>query len=412
MEIENLFQGPGLVIDDKVFDDSGDCIVRIVSYLESLGYPLAKYDSVLDLKGENCMSFSFILLDWELVSVTDEAGLPIQGAEVAAQSAKEGLVKLLKEVLEKCYLPIFIFSNSAPKDIERELRKNGVDIKSGQLPILIEHKANLVSDQGVLLMGKIRDWVDKMPSIYVLKEWENAIGQAKTHTFKSLANTHSWPVIMWNAAHDDHVPESEEMMELLTQNVFGRMHPVSIEKDQLDKDDALDSNIESLLDVLSVQRFDGRVNKETSTTGDFYKIGSEYYVNIRPACDCVARGKDTNVYLVKAQQMHNKSVKELFLSDYGNFTEKNNEAIVGPLYKKKFYKILFHSTTIWPYDSVKDGKVGRILPPFIRHITERYGLYIQRQALPRLPLEVIYTKDEIVKIREKKEQTQPSDEPG
>ncbi|MBR6972727.1 MAG: hypothetical protein IKH89_08305 [Bacteroidales bacterium] len=411
MEIENLFQGPGLVIDDKVFDDSGDCIVRIVSYLESLGYPLAKYDSVLDLKGENCMSFSFILLDWELVSVTDEAGLPIQGAEVAAQSAKDGLVKLLKEVLEKCYLPIFIFSNSAPKDIERELRKNGVDIKSGQLPILIEHKANLVSDQGVLLMGKIRDWVDKMPSIYVLKEWENALGQAKTHTFKSLANTHSWPVIMWNAAHDDHVPESEEMMELLTQNVFGRMHPVSIEKDQLDKDDALDSNIESLLDVLSVQRFDGRVNKETSTTGDFYKIGSKYYVNIRPACDCVARGKDTNVYLVEAQQM-TKSVKDLFLSEYGNFTEKNNEAILGPLYKKKFYRILFHSTTIWAYDRVKDGKVGRILPPFIRHITERYGLYIQRQALPRIPLEVFYTKEEIVKIREKKGQSQPSDEPG
>lgn len=406
-----MFQGPGLVIDDKVFDDSGDCIVRIVSYLESLGYPLAKYDSVLDLKGENCMSFSFILLDWELVSVTDEAGLPIQGAEVAAQSAKDGLVKLLKEVLEKCYLPIFIFSNSAPKDIERELRKNGVDIKSGQLPILIEHKANLVSDQGVLLMGKIRDWVDKMPSIYVLKEWENALGQAKTHTFKSLANTHSWPVIMWNAAHDDHVPESEEMMELLTQNVFGRMHPVSIEKDQLDKDDALDSNIESLLDVLSVQRFDGRVNKETSTTGDFYKIGSKYYVNIRPACDCVARGKDTNVYLVEAQQM-TKSVKDLFLSEYGNFTEKNNEAILGPLYKKKFYRILFHSTTIWAYDRVKDGKVGRILPPFIRHITERYGLYIQRQALPRIPLEVFYTKEEIVKIREKKGQSQPSDEPG
>ena len=406
-----MFQGPGLVIDDKVFDDSGDCIVRIVSYLESLGYPLAKYDSVLDLKGENCMSFSFILLDWELVSVTDEAGLPIQGAEVAAQSAKDGLVKLLKEVLEKCYLPIFIFSNSAPKDIERELRKNGVDIKSGQLPILIEHKANLVSDQGVLLMGKIRDWVDKMPSIYVLKEWENALGQAKTHTFKSLANTHSWPVIMWNAAHDDHVPESEEMMELLTQNVFGRMHPVSIEKDQLDKDDALDTNIESLLDVLSVQRFDGRVNKETSTTGDFYKIGSKYYVNIRPACDCVARGKDTNVYLVEAQQM-TKSVKDLFLSEYGNFTEKNNEAILGPLYKKKFYRILFHSTTIWAYDRVKDGKVGRILPPFIRHITERYGLYIQRQALPRIPLEVFYTKEEIVKIREKKGQSQPSDEPG
>lgn len=407
-----MFQGPGLVIDDKVFDDSGDSIVRIVSYLESLGYPLAKYDSVLDLKGANCRSFSFILLDWELVSVTDEAGMPIQGAQEAAKTAKEGLVNLLKEVLEKCYLPIFIFSNDYPNNIVKDLRKEGIDIKAEQLPILIKHKSDLVLGQSVLVMDKIREWVDKMPSIYVLKEWENAIGQAKTDTFRSLANTHSWPVIMWNAAYDDHVPESEEMMELLTQNVFGRMLPVSIEKAQLDKDDATDINIEALLDVLSVQRFDGRVNKETSTTGDFYKIGSKYYINIRPACDCVARGDDTNVYLVEAIQMTNVKTKEAFQMDYGNFKENNNEAIVGPLFGKKFYRILFHSTTICEYEKMVDNKVGRILPPFIRHITERYGLYIQRQALPRIPLETFYTKEEIVEIRKKNEPARPLDEPG
>lgn len=407
-----MFQGPGLVIDDKVFDDSGDSIVRIVSYLESLGYPLAKYDTVLDFKGENCMSFSFILLDWELVSVTDEAGIPIPGAEEASKTAKEGLVKLLKEVLEKCYLPIFIFSNDHPTNIVKELRKEGIDIKTAHFPIFIKHKADLVSGQGVLLMEKIREWVDKMPSIYVLKEWENAVGQAKTNTFMSLANTHSWPVIMWNAAHEDHVQESEEMMELLTQNVFGRMLPLNIEKEQLDKDDAADLSIETLLDVLSVQRFDGRVNKDMSTTGDFYRIGSKYYVNIRPACNCVARGEDTNVYLVEAQQISNKVVKKLYMPDFGNFTEKNNEAIVGPLYGKKFYRILFRSTTIYEYDTVKNSKVGRILPPFIRHITERYGLYIQRQALPRIPLETFLTKEEIAEIRKHDEPAPPSEEPG
>jgi hypothetical protein len=410
MEIEKLFQGPGLVIDDKVFDGSGDSIVNIVSYLESLGYPLAKYDTVLDLKGENCRAFSFILLDWELVSVTDEAGMPIQGAQEAANTVKEGLVNFMKEVLDKCYLPIFIFSNRPSKDIDRELRKADIKIKENHLPILIKHKADLVSAQGVVtVMDKIREWVDKMPPIYVLKEWENGVARAKTETFKSLAHTHSWPVIMWNTAHDDSVPESEEMMELLTQNVFGRMLPVSIEKNQLDKDDAADLDNETLLDVLSVQRFDGRVNKETSTTGDFYKIGSKYYVNIRPACDCVARGKDTNVYLVEAHQMTNVKAKESFQKDFGGFTEKNNEAIVGPLCGKKFYNILFHSTTICEYDKVKDSKIGRILPPFIRHITERYGLYIQRQALPRLPLETFYKPEEIEQLKGEKEATE---EPG
>lgn len=409
MEIEKLFQGPGLVIDDKVFDGSGDSIVNIVSYLESLGYPLAKYDTVLDLKGENCRAFSFILLDWELVSVTDEAGMPIQGAQEAAKMAKKGLVKLLKEVLDKCYLPIFIFSNDHPRTIEKELRKEGIDKKADQLPIMIERKTDLVSGPNVLVMEKIQEWVDKMPSIYVLKEWENAVGQAKTETFKSLANTHSWPTIMWDAAHDDHVDESEEIFELLSQNVFGKMLPVKIEKAQLDKDDNKEFNRDSLMTVLTVQRFDSHFNVEWSTTGDFYKIDKKYYVNIRPACDCVVRGTDNDVYLVEADQLRDAEAKESFNKVYGNFSEKNNEAIIGPLYKNKFYRILFHSTKVFKYDDVKNLKKGRILPPFIRHITERYGLYMQRQALPRLPLEAFYKPEEIEHYKGEKE---AGEEPG
>lgn len=409
MEIEKLFQGPGLVIDDKVYENSGDSIVRIVDFLESKGIPLAKYNTIQDFKGENCRKFSFVLLDWELVSIEDSDGNPIQGAEEASKTVKEDLIKLLKEVLNTCYIPIFIFSNVYPKNIEKELRKAGIEAKDPSVPILIKHKSDLITDKGVLVLDKIREWVDKMPSIYVLKEWENAVDNAKTDTFKSLANTHSWPSIMWNAAHEDHVNESEEMFDLISQNVFGRMWRVSIEKEQLDKDDIEKPNTDDLLNVLSIQRFDNRVNRDVSTTGDFYKIGSKYYVNVRPACDCVIRGDDTNVYLIQAQPITRTSAKNNFLTEFGTFSEKNNEAIIGPLYNKKFFQFFFHSTYIYEYETIKESKIGRILPPFIRHITERYGLYIQRESLPRIPIEAVYSTDEIPSSPDTKDN---QDEPG
>ena len=47
MNIEELFSGIGMVIDDQVFNqESSDKIIRIVENLESKGFPLAKYDKI------------------------------------------------------------------------------------------------------------------------------------------------------------------------------------------------------------------------------------------------------------------------------------------------------------------------------------------------------------------------------
>lgn len=85
----------------------------------------------------------------------------------------------------------------------------------------------------------------------------------------------------------------------------------------------------------------------------------------------------------------NSKAKELFDGKYGIFNEHNNEAILGPLINNKFYLFKFQEIIIKKYDDIKDFKIGRILQPFIRHITERYALYIQRQALPRIPNQAV-----------------------
>lgn len=161
-----------------------------------------------------------------------------------------------------------------------------------------------------------------------------------------------------------------------------------------------------MLNVLRAQRLELNPSKDSSMTGDIYKLKGKYYLNIRPTCDCVGRKEQVctdckkqnyciecsnanKVYLIKFEALKQQEEKDLFEHKYGVFKERNNEAILGPLIGNKFYRFKFQEITIKLYSDVKEYKKGRILQPFIRHITERYALYIQRQALPRIPSQAI-----------------------
>lgn len=161
------------------------------------------------------------------------------------------------------------------------------------------------------------------------------------------------------------------------------------------------STRDEVLNVLRAQRLEANPSKESSMTGDIYKIKGKYYLNIRPTCDCVGRKEQectdckkqnciecsnaNKVYLIKFEALRQNEENVLFEHKYGVFKERNNEAILGPLIDNKFYRFKFQEITVKLYSEVKDKKKARILQPFIRHITERYALYIQRQALPRIP---------------------------
>lgn len=93
--------------------------------------------------------------------------------------------------------------------------------------------------------------------------------------------------------------------------------------------------------------------------------------------------------MIQFDKLSSGQVSDLFEERYGTFKERNNEAILGPLMNNKFYSFKFQDVIIKKYDDIKNDKIGRILQPFIRHITERYALYTQRQALPRIPSQAI-----------------------
>ena len=118
MENENLFKGIGMVVDDHVNKEE-DTINGIVKYLENDNHlPLVKYKGLPDNIESICFSsLSFLLLDWELNTLVDEAGNPIQNANLKEQNARDN-VEFIKQVVDKVVIPIFIFSNGDVNSIK------------------------------------------------------------------------------------------------------------------------------------------------------------------------------------------------------------------------------------------------------------------------------------------------------
>lgn len=393
MNIEELFAGIGVVIDDKVFssNEQEDRIITIVKELEDVRkFPLVKY---ADLPDDGVLAkltnVSFLLLDWEIEPKQEELGEETPNVQLGAALKADNerrVIEIVQKTLQNSLVPVFIFSNQDIDSINRKLTDAGVNLTKSQ--IFIKSKAEL-TDEGALFQ-KIGEWVDGVSGVYVAKAWDNAFNKAKNQFFAEMANnTSHWPKTLFKAAIDDSTEPGVEITQAISQNVISRMQPIEIEQEQIDKDTATPSKDE-VLGIMKGQFFMEKAS-EASMVGDLYKKRGKYYMNIRPTCDCV-EGRDNSdgmLYLLKCSRLTDRQVGKLYLEGDGHFSETIRCAIVGPLYENKFYRIDFSKIDVQEYNQWKDKKVGRILPPIINHITERYSLYVQRQALPRIPKEII-----------------------
>lgn len=394
MNIEELFAGIGVVIDDKVFssNEQEDRIITIVKELEDVRkFPLVKY---ADLPDDGVLAkltnVSFLLLDWEIEPKQEELGEDAPNVQLGAALKADNerrVIEIVQKTLQNSLVPVFIFSNQDIDSINRKLTDAGVDLTKSQ--IFIKSKAEL-TDEGALF-HKIGEWVDGVSGVYVAKAWDNAFNKAKNQFFAEMAsNTSHWPKALFDAAKVDSTDPGEEITQAISQNVVSRMQPIEIEQEQIGKDTAAPSKDE-VLGIMKGQFFLEKAS-EASMVGDLYRKGGKYYMNIRPTCDCVSReGNSDCVYLLSCSRLKDDQVIETF--ENGHFKETIGCAVVGPLYENAVYRIYFKELKREEYSQWKDRKVGRILPPIINHITERYSLYVQRQALPRIPKEIIPSQE-------------------
>lgn len=389
MENENLFKGIGMVVDDHV-NSGNDAINGIVKYLENDNHlPLVKYEDLPDNIEDICFSgLSFLLLDWEL-NTLDVDGFPIPDATLKAQNDRDN-VDFIKHVVNKVVIPIFIFSNEDVNSIKNTLSENNIIDDDEKSPIFILSKSELFDNEKKCIMfDKVNEWLKETPSIYVTQKWKTAYLEAINGMALDMREASPfWPNLLWNCYTSDGVNPSEEISSLINQNALSRILPVEFDQNILSGRKACDEHIlKSLLERQCFMR--NEYLGGLSSTGDIYKWQQKYFLNIRPSCDCVGREGNNKIYLIKGDKVKDKEIQNgLFNDKYGNFNEQSNFVIVGPI-DGFFFRFKFKDIVIEDFEKKKDKRIGRLLPPFITRVTQKYGLYIHRQGLPRLPKEVI-----------------------
>lgn len=409
MNVEELFKGIAVIIDDEI-DDGNANINNILKQIKKKAIPCLTYTT---LPSEDIVrSFhhlAFLLLDWRLVGGELASVEVLDGIKIPDTLSKDKVaenIAFLKTLESICFCPIFIFSNENQEIIIEKLITEGFYSKDKPNRIFVKSKSDLTGKTN--LFKEIETWIKQNPSIYVLKEWEKEYQRSKNQLFSDFQKlSPMWPKIMWETFDEDGVDKSLELGGLISRNLFTRMSPLKFSDEIMNKKGKKINKID-VRQVLEGERFLSKkyLHENEISTGDIFKeeykdgeiVKYKYFLNIRAQCDLL-RSDDMNqveLYCLKGrviqEQNLNKKDGILFHSQLGQFVEKVNHAVIPFLDDGVIIEFLFRDLKILKWKDLKNKRIGRLLPPYINSILQRYALYSQRQGLPRVPKTIIFNK--------------------
>jgi hypothetical protein len=399
MDVVELFKGVAVVIDDEVDDDKAN-IQNILVQIKKQNIPLLTYSAIPFEDASHFQNLSFVLLDWRLIkqeisSEDFEEGITLPPT-LQRYEAQEN-IDFIKKLKEFCFCPIFIFTNEGQEVVIDKLESEGLYSKDKPNHIFIKSKNDLKGK--AKLFSEIEKWLKNNPSVYVLKEWEREYQKSKNKLFTDFQELSSvWPKVMWKNFEDDGANKSFELGELISRNLHTRMTPFEFDNDILGKRGKKIEKSE-LKRVLEGERFlkNENLHQDDISPGDIFKISSNYYVNIRAACDLIPDRLANNssceivqLYLLKGTKLSDGKARSTFNKKYGLFPEIDSQSIIFPLHEGNAIVFRFKNLEIKTWAEIKNKRIGRILPPYINRIQQRYALYLQRQGLPRTPSKAVF----------------------
>jgi len=407
MDIKKLLSGIAIIIDDKIKkEDSKDLILKIRDQLKENQTSILEYE---DLPGEqeiqNFKNISFILLDWELFD------RPEPGMSMDETLFINNNIKFLKEINNVSFTPVFIFSNQSPDSIIRKLSEEGIYKEGSNNYIFIKQKQYLISDDKEnLLFTEIENWLKKTPSMYVLKEWEHSLNKAKRDLFWSFYEiNHNWPSVLQKTFTDDGSDVNYELGNFIYKNISARTEQITFDNDILNQEDD-DISTEDIRKVLEAERFvKDDALPDMPFTGDLFEYEADvngskekrYYLNIRPECD-IARKNNPELYCLECRIINDERINSDKLFNKGSFIEKVNNAYIPFINNGEIIEVCFRNMKIFKWKEklkdenakeiekmFKETRIGRLLPPYITKVQQRYSFYLQRQGLPAIPEKAI-----------------------
>ena len=394
MELKSLMSGIAVVIDDALknvttdedgTDGSGDLIFEIVERLKrewNLPFYTANEIPLEETWPNLLQAASFVLLDWRLWP---------SGASELEQAGVKKNNRFLEQA--KNYLvPVFIFTNENPEDVENELSEAVYQKKSAENSfVFIRGKDSLLSGDS-LDFSAIEEWISKNPSVYALKTWEQAFYVAKKELFSSMyARSPNWPMVFWKTYKADSVDPSSSLTHLINDSLQGRMRTNAFEDEILaappGKIRIPGTDLRGLIGETSFAPSENDIR-----CGDLFELSKKkFLLNLRPDCDCVPRDgqgiDEVELYCVEGKVMRDNELRKEYKN--GHFDERVWGSVAFAAYQGKSVRFDFRNLYLKRFQDIKEWRVGRLLHPYLTRIQQRYALYLQRQGLPRIPEEAV-----------------------
>ena len=290
-------------------------------------------------------------------------------------------------------MPVFIFTNENSSDVKNELPSTLYQEETPERNfIFLQQKADLI-DGDSLNFDVIEDWIRQNASVYALKTWEQAFYAAKRELFSSMyARSPDWPKVFWKAYTDDSVDPSSSLTHLINDSLRGRMRTSACEAEIL-ADAYAEIPKEDLQALICETSFiPNEILPESEIRcGDLFKLPKgKFLLNLRPDCDCIPRNgnpDEVELYCIEGKNMGISDLQGQYQE--GHFSEKVWESVAFSIYNKKSVRFNFGKFRVEKFSELKDLRIGRLLHPYLTRIQQRYALYQQRQALPRIPEEAV-----------------------
>jgi hypothetical protein len=402
MPDSNLFHGIAVVIDDQILDPQSG-IGKIQDQIKSEGCHIVGMEDLPDaVQLNNLRAASFFVVDWNLAATTlgDNlgAGSSLIPKDLQRQNVKR-IIEFLKELRKVKFAPVFIFTDQPVDTVIGHLARHPelIDGK-GQTHIIVKSKAE-VQEVGVFKI--LSDSLQNAPSAYVLKKWETEYERAKNALFLDFYNKSVyWPILLWKTFEDDHVPPSIELGNLIGRNLLSRMTPFEFDLGAFKESLALltndkDTYRQLLLKVLEGERFlpKDQLHETSVAPGDVFKEKDHYFINVRPDCDCIGRdGSDQDaveLYLLEGSKLTKGQVERAYIADYGVLRETDSLCIIFAMKDGVTVSFAFKTLKIGTWGEWKAKRIGRLLPPFLTRLQQRYSDYLQRPGLTRIPQDAL-----------------------
>lgn len=417
--IKKMFIGEILIVDDDVLEEDTDAYI-IANYLKEQNFSVITKDTFPKEQELAGHKLSMVICDW-MFKKNDDDG-----------NAKE-VIAFLNKVQSKEFVPVFICTSLNKQQVERylsDIEYNCTRYKSNDASsIFIVKKDDIKREK---LFDFLEGWLQRNPSVKLLKEWEISLEIAKNSMFNDLYNASEyWPWVLAKTYKEDGEKNiGESMGEFVTKNLLSRISEYSI--DESVPDASVDISVEAVLEGERCYYYSNvNIDKMTSfKTGDILKKGSKLYVVVKRQCD-LNRTNNTNLYVLRISPIKNASANPISISEDGNeihilnkkyllgetdisvinqqlndvysktrvlhngkILETNSQVIIPCVCGKKVVSIELKDLLLIEIDNdiQQYERIAKLLEPYISIVTEKLASYLSSKGSMRTPEELFTGK--------------------